>query len=116
MTTRLPWNFEPCENEGERDDKGTLYPHAVRGRREEGRMVTGYGHTAPAADTDARRAAQQFDAHEVLGERGEVIHTVCAGTPTTITWNAPVMTTEDARRFYDAVKDLDLLTRYGGLS
>ena len=70
---RLEWNFEPCDPEGAQDARGRYYPHAVRGRREGGRLVHGYGHTPPEADHDARDKAQQFDAHEMLGERGEAI-------------------------------------------
>jgi hypothetical protein len=74
VTPSLPWVFEPCENEGPIcDPAGQPWQHAVRGRKPAGRLVTGYGHTAPAADHDARQKAQQYDAREVLGERGEVI-------------------------------------------
>lgn len=70
----LPWNFEPCENEGPiRDPKGTPWQHAVRGRKPAGRLVMGYGHTEPAAHQDARDKAHQYDARETLGERGEVM-------------------------------------------
>ena len=74
MTTQLPWNFEPCENEGPIcDPKGTPWAHAVRGRKLQRPVVTGYGHTPKAADADARTKASQNDAREVLGERGEVV-------------------------------------------
>lgn len=54
------------------DPAGLPWQHAVRGRRPLRPVVTGYGHTAPAADADARTKASQADAREVLGERGEV--------------------------------------------
>lgn len=74
MTQPLPWIFEPCENEGPVcDDKGTPWAHAVRGRKPQRAVVVGYGHTEKVADTDARQKAQQSDAREVLGQRGEVV-------------------------------------------
>ena len=72
MTQTLPWMFEPCDPEGARDQTGTPWAHAVRGRRPAHAAVVGYGHTEPAADVDARQKASQADAREVLGQRGEV--------------------------------------------
>lgn len=73
MTTPLPWIFEECENEGPvKDSKGVPWQHAVRGRKPARPMVMGYGHSLDAADTDARKKAQQQDARELVGERGEV--------------------------------------------
>jgi hypothetical protein len=71
-TTQLPWQFEACSPEDATDPAGQPWQHAVRGRKPAGRVVTGYGHTPPAADADARTKATQYDAREVLGERGEV--------------------------------------------
>lgn len=71
--TQLPWVFEPCDPEDACDPVGQPWPHAVRGRKPAWPMVMGYGHSEIAADTDARRKAQQQDAREVLGERGEAI-------------------------------------------
>lgn len=67
------WLFEPCSPEDARDPKGTPWAHAVRGRKPQRPTVLGYGHSEIDADTDARRKAQQQDAREVLGERGEVV-------------------------------------------
>jgi hypothetical protein len=74
MTTPPPpWVFEPCSPEDATDPAGQPWQHAVRGRKPAGRLVTGYGHTPPAADADAREKAQQYDAREVLGQRGEIV-------------------------------------------
>jgi hypothetical protein len=70
--TPLPWIFEPCSPEDVTDPAGQPWQHAVRGRKPAGRVVTGYGHTPPAADADARTKATQYAAREVIGERGEV--------------------------------------------
>lgn len=73
MTT-LPWIFEECENEGPIcDPVGQPWKHAVRGRKPARPAVVGYGHTPSTADEDARRKATQQDAHEILGQRGEVV-------------------------------------------
>ena len=77
MTSQLPWQFEPCENEGPIcDPVGQPWQHAVRGRKTAGRLVIGYGHTPTAADYSARQKAAQHDAHEMLGERGEIIQPI----------------------------------------
>ena len=74
MTTNYPWVFEECENEGPvLDPLKQPWKHAVRGRKPQRPVVTGYGHTPNAADADARTKASQNDAREVLGERGEVV-------------------------------------------
>lgn len=71
------WRFEPCENEGPIcDPQGSPWAHAVRGRKPARPMVMGYGHTPATADEDARRKAQEQDAREVLGQRGEVVTTL----------------------------------------
>ena len=74
MTTPLPWNYEPCSPEGATDPQGNEWPHAVRGRKPAGRVVYGYGYTPPAAQQDAEQKARQYDAREVLGERGEIVN------------------------------------------
>lgn len=66
------WLFEPTSPEGASSGEGP-WEHAVKGIRPQRPSVFGYGHTEIAADTDARRKAQQQDAREVLGERGEVV-------------------------------------------
>ena len=77
MNTQLPWVFEECENEGPiRDLAGLPWAHAVRGRKPARPVVMGYGHTPNAADADARTKATQYDAREMLGERGEVIQPI----------------------------------------
>ena len=72
MTPTLPWIFEPCSPEDTTDPAGQPWQHAVRGRKPAGRLVTGYGHNLSDADHDARTKATQYDARELLGERGEV--------------------------------------------
>lgn len=72
MSTPLPWIFEECSPEDECDSKGVPWQHAVRGRKPARPMVMGYGHSLDAADTEARKKAQQQDARELIGERGEV--------------------------------------------
>ena len=69
----IPWNFEPCSPEGATDPAGNPWPHAVRGRKPAGRVVYGYGATEPTAWQDAERKAQQYDAREAVGQRGEAI-------------------------------------------
>lgn len=64
--------FEPCDPEGVTDPTGQPWGHAVRGRKPARPEVRGYGHTLPDAERDARTKATQYDAREVLGERGDV--------------------------------------------
>ena len=68
----LDWLFEPCSPEDVCDPAGLPWAHAVRGRKPARPVITGYGHTPGAADADARTKATQYDAREMLGERGEV--------------------------------------------
>ena len=68
----LPWIFEECSPEDVCDPTGQPWAHAVRGRKPQRPVVMGYGHTPNAADADARTKATQYDAREMLGERGEV--------------------------------------------
>lgn len=70
------WLFEPTDPEGARDMHGNPWQHAVRGRKPQRPAVIGYGHTEQAAEEIARRRAQEQDAREVLGERGEVVTTI----------------------------------------
>ena len=73
MTQPLPWIFEPCSPEGATDPAGNPWPHAVRGRKPAGRLIHGYGYTEPTAYRDAEQKAQQYDAREMIGQRGEVV-------------------------------------------
>lgn len=71
---RPDWMFEPCDPGPVRDEHGFPYEHAVRGvlpRRE--RVVTGYGHTEPAAYDDARQKADHAERQTTIGPRGETI-------------------------------------------
>lgn len=77
--TNIPWNFEPCDPEGATDVYGNPWPHAVRGRKPAGRVVTGYGYTEPQAWHDADQKSKQYDAREAVGPRGEAI-VGCVGT------------------------------------
>ena len=82
MNDQHPWNFEPCENEGPIcDPAGLPWAHAVRGRKPQRPAVMGYGHTPNAADADARTKATQYDAREMLGERGELVTNTLYITP-----------------------------------
>ena len=72
MNEQHPWVFEPCSPEDVCDPAGLPWAHAVRGRKPARPVVIGYGHTPNAADADARNKATQYDAREMLGERGEV--------------------------------------------
>ena len=73
MNEQYPWNFEECSPEDVCDPAGLPWAHAVRGRKPARPVVMGYGNTPSAADADARTKATQYDAHEMLGERGEVV-------------------------------------------
>ena len=71
--TQPTWVFEPCDPDSELSPAGYVWPHAVRGRKPAGRLVMGYGYTPPQAQSDAEQKAREYDAREVLGERGEVV-------------------------------------------
>ncbi len=73
MSEKLPWIFEQCSPEDARDPSGRPWSHAVRGQKPQRPAVIGYGHNESVADFSARQKAQQQDAKEVLGERGEVV-------------------------------------------
>lgn len=92
--TQLPWQFEPCDPDGARDAAHMPWAHAVRGRREQGRTVTGYGHTEPLAYEDARQEAQKFDAREVLGIKIVVLSQYTAPIDISAPWqmSTPITT------------------------
>jgi len=94
MTTPIPWQFEPCDPEGALDAAHMPWGHAVRGRREQGREVRGYGHTEPLAYEDARQEAQKFDAREVLGIKIVVLSQCSMQTDFSAPWqaSAPITT------------------------
>ena len=77
---KLEWIFEPCSPEGALRPTGQEWPHAVRGRKPEGRYVIGYGDTPPQAQSEAEQRAREYDAYEVIGERGEIIAPVIGTT------------------------------------
>ncbi len=71
------WRFEPCSPEGERNVFGEPWKHAARGvkplKSGNGRVVVnGYGMTGPQALDNARRRAAERDAHQAVGQRGEI--------------------------------------------
>lgn len=103
MPDTLPWQFEPCDPDGACGVAHIPWGHAVRGRREGGRSVMGFGRTPPLAEQDARQEAQRFDAREVLGTSH-----VCTALPVALPTQTMLDDTEVIRDVIDRMMRKEL--------